>query len=67
MSYAVSLNLDASILKKFIKNSLFIVSFITNSLLTIATNSLREIGGVLISFIPNTYNCYGVVNYKYKK
>ncbi|UTO28647.1 hypothetical protein [Bartonella harrusi] len=58
-TYKIPLNLDASLLKKAIKNPLYMTQFVANSLLTIATSPLREQGKALAGFKPSTHRCYG--------
>ncbi|MCZ2159304.1 filamentous hemagglutinin, partial [Bartonella sp. 220] len=58
-SYNIPLNLDASLLKKAIKNPLYMTQFVANNLLTIVTSPLREQGKALAGFKPSTHNCYG--------
>ncbi|WP_375636649.1 MULTISPECIES: filamentous hemagglutinin [unclassified Bartonella] len=58
-AYKAPLNLDFSLLEKGIKNPFYMTIVAANSLFTIATNPIREMGRAVLGFNPSTHNCYG--------
>ncbi|WP_375643950.1 MULTISPECIES: hypothetical protein, partial [unclassified Bartonella] len=63
-AYKAPLNLDFSLLEKGIKNPFYMTIFAANSLFTIATNPIREMGRAVLGFNPSTHNCYGEASSK---
>ncbi len=57
-AYKAPLNLDFSLLEKGIKNPFYMTIFAANSLFTIATNPLREMGRAVWGLNPSPHNCY---------
>ncbi len=65
-TYKAPLNLDFSLLEKGIKNPLYMTLFAGNSLLTIATNPIREMGRAVLGLNPRPHNCYDDASRKCK-